>query len=481
MTDDMQVLKKMQVLLLVTAVVSLFSWCSARHLSAFKASKAKKMARARAAEISSYQDVVSQIIDFSLRGRGQNQSYDRLAAFTDKFGARISGSQNLEDSIDYMLQVLEQDGLDSVHGEAVNVTHWVRGKEYARLLSPPRDYDMALTGLGGSIGTGGKELTAEAVVVSSFDDLNSSVAGKIVVFNEDFVSYSETAAYRVSGASKASKYGAVATLIRSVTPQSIYSPHTGVQEYQHGVEPIPAACITVEDAQMLHRMQDRGDALRITLYMEAQTLTPSISRNTVAELQGALHPDEVVLVSGHLDSWDVGQGAMDDGGGAFVSWQALSILRQMGLRPKRTIRLVMWTDEESGGVGSKQYYDAHKADADKFSILFESDMGVFLPYGIGFTGSKQARGVMEQIGGLLSSINSTAVYDDGGETDTGWWAELGVPLGTLVTHNERYFWFHHSNGDTMSVLDPDQMNRCAAVFASYAYVLADMDDKLPRN
>ena len=434
------------------------------------------------AKIKSYQDVATQIINFSLYGPGQNQSYNRLALFTDTFGPRLSGTKNLEDSIDYMLSALKDDGLDNVHGEVVNVTHWVRGKEYA-ILHATKDWDLAITGLGKSIGTNG-ELTADVIVVKSFDDLDSkssAVAGKIVVYNQDFVSYSDTASYRVLGAARAAKYGAVATLIRSVTPQSIYSPHTGVQEYSDGIKKIPTACITVEDAEMITRMQARGWPLKITLYMEAQNLAPAPSRNTVAEVKGTDYPEQVVLVSGHLDSWDVGRGAMDDGGGAFISWQALSIIRQMGLKPKRTMRLVMWTDEEAGGVGSQQYYQAHKSEADNFSILFESDMGVFLPYGIRFTGSEQAQAIMGEIGQLLVAINSSALYDTGGETDTAWWAAEGVPLGSLMNHNEKYFWYHHSNGDTMTVLDPDQMNRCSAVFAVYAYVLADMEKLLPRK
>ncbi len=433
-------------------------------------------------EIHSYQDVAQQIIAFSLSGPGQNQSYDRLATFADMFGSRVSGSKNLEDAIDYILATLQKDGLDNVHGETVNVTNWVRNKEYAKLVLP-REYNIAITGLGKSVGTGGKELTADVIVVKSFDDLDSrgsEVAGKIVVYNQDFVSYPATAGYRVLGAAKAAKYGAVATLIRSVTPQSLYTPHTGVQEYENGTKKIPTACLTVEDAEMLDRMQARGTRIQIALYMEAQNLDPSPSRNTVAEIKGAVHPEQVVLVSGHMDSWDVGQGAMDDGGGAFVSWQALSIIRQMGLKPKRTMRLVMWTDEEAGGVGSQQYYQQHKTEADNFNIMFESDMGVFLPYGVGFTGSDAAHAIMEEIGGLLKSINSTLVEDGGGETDTSWWKDLGVPLGTLTTHNEKYFWYHHTNADMMDVLDPDEMNRCAAVFAVYAYLLADMDDMLPR-
>ena len=432
--------------------------------------------------IHSYQQLATDIIEFSLRGEGQDQSYDRLATFVDKFGSRISGSRNLENSIDYMLEVLEEDGLDNVHGEEVLVSHWVRNKEYATLLSP-RFHHLAVSGLGSSVGTDG-ELTADAIVVKSFADLyakRDQVPGKIVVYNQRYVSYSETVDYRVSGAAEASYYGAVATLIRSVTPQSIYSPHTGYQEYTNASAKIPTACITVEDAEMLARIQAKGELITITLYMEAENLRPKVSRNTVAEVTGSLHPEQVVLVSGHLDSWDVGQGAMDDGGGAFVSWQALSIVRQMGLVPKRTMRLVMWTDEEGGGVGSQQYFEEHKADADNFNILFESDLGVFTPYGIQFTGSHQARAIMLEIGTLLSSINVSAVYSDGAETDTELWEGLGVPVGTIATHNDKYFWFHHTDGDTMTVLDPVEMNLCSAVFAVYSYILADMDQMLPRD
>ena len=433
-------------------------------------------------EVKSYRSIADQIINFSTTGPGANQSYNRLAKFVDKFGNRVSGSKNLENSIDYMLDVLQKDGLDNVHGEVVNITNWVRNKEYAKLVSP-RAQNIAITGLGSSIGTNG-ELTADAVVVRSFDDLKAYAAvipGRIVIYNQDFISYPDTVMYRVLGADRASKYGAVATLIRSVTPQSIYTPHTGIQSYSGRVKKIPTACLTEEDAEMLDRMQTRGKEIKITLYMEARNLDPSPSRNTVAEIKGSVYPEQVVIVSGHLDSWDVGQGAMDDGGGAFISWQTLSIIHQLGLKPKRTLRLVMWTDEEAGGVGSKQYYAAHKADADNINILFESDMGVFMPYGIGFTGSNKAEAIMLQISMLLADINSTTVSDNGGETDTNWWKDLGVPLGTLMTNNKRYFWFHHSNGDTMTVMNPIEMNLCSAVFAVYAYILADMDDMLPRK
>ena len=434
-------------------------------------------------EIKSYQAVADQTIDYSLNGAGANQSYNRLAEFTDKFGNRVAGSKNLENSIDYMLKTLQEDGLENVHGEKVNVTHWLRNTEYAQLIEP-RVYNISISGLGRSVGTPAGGITADVVVVRSFDELktrSAQISGKIVVYNQDYEGYPTSATYRVLGAANAAKYGAVATLIRSVTPFSIHSVHTGVQYYPANVTQIPTACITVEDAEMFDRMQQRGWPIKIHLYMGAQNLKPVISRNTVAEVVGSVYPEQVVVVSGHLDSWDVGQGAMDDGGGAFVSWQALSTIKHLGLRPKRTLRLVMWTDEENGGVGSMQYFQQHKVNASNYNILFESDMGVFTPTGIQFTGSAKAKAVVTQIGQLVKSINASSVSDDGSETDTAYWSQIGVPTATLANKNDKYFYFHHTDGDTISVLDPVEMNLCSALWSVFAYVLADMETMLPRE
>ena len=443
----------------------------------------KKLPLKLVQDISNYSDIASKIIEYSLSGPGENQSYNRLATFVDRYGSRISGSANLEESIDHMLYLLQEDELDNVHGEEVNVTHWVRGKEKAQLLEP-RLAELAILGLGSSIGTPPGGITADAVVMRSFDELEErkdEVKDRIVIFNPTFVSYEVTVTYRFQGASRASKYGAVATLIRTIAPFSIYSPHTGLQDYDSSVTPIPSACITIEDANMLDRLERAGERLSIRLSMEAENLPMASSRNTVAEITGSTYPEQVVVVSGHLDSWDVGQGAMDDGGGAFISWQALSIIKGLGLTPKRTLRLVMWTDEESGGVGSQQYYQLHRNKSGNYSILFESDLGVFLPYGIQFSGSPEAKAIMQQIGQLLVSINASEVYDNGSGTDVDWWRADKVPTASLANHNEHYFWYHHSHADTMDVLDPVEMNLCSAVWAVYAYVLADIDNVLPRG
>ncbi|XP_065524725.1 carboxypeptidase Q isoform X5 [Lathamus discolor] len=313
-------------------------------------------------EIAGYTDIAKAIIDLAVYGKAQNRSYERLAVFADTIGPRLSGMKNLDSAIKYMFSALREDGLENVHLEPVKVPHWERGEEFAMMLEP-RNHSIAILGLGSSVGTPPEGITAEVIVVGSFDELHKraqEAKGKIVVYNEPFVSYGETVRYRSQGAVEAAKVGAVASLIRSIASFSIHSPHTGWQNYQPGVPRIPTACISVEDAEMMSRMSLRGIKIIVHLKMGAKTYPDAPSFNTVAEIVGSKYPEQIVLVSGHLDSWDVGQGAMDDGGGAFISWEALSLIKDLGLHPKRTLRLVLWTGEEQGGIGAEQYYQLHK-------------------------------------------------------------------------------------------------------------------------
>lgn len=434
-------------------------------------------------QIKAYENVSQQIIDFVTKGKGKHQTYNRLAAMTDKFGNRLVGTENLENVIDYMIDELKADGLENVHGELVdNIPHWVRGKESAALLEP-RYYEMSILGLGSSVGTPSGGVTAEVIVVHSFDELHSRASeakGKIVVFNQVWIDYSTSVAYRDYGAYEASKVGGVASLIRSIAPFSINSPHTGWQDYRSGTKKIPTACITIEDAEMLSRMSARGDKIVIHLNMNATNLPPTSSRNTVAEIVGSSLPEEVVLVSGHLDSWDVGQGAMDDGGGAFISWQVLSIMQQLNLRAKRTVRAVLWTGEEVGLVGAQQYYEKHKVNISKFDLVLESDIGTFKPNGLSFVGKPKAVSIMKQVMSLLKPINATSLLQGSVGGDILFWMENGVPGGSLANENAKYFYFHHSDGDTMTVENADELDLCAAVWAVVAYVVADLDFMLPR-
>lgn len=435
------------------------------------------------ADITRLKNAADRIIDLAIRGKAQNQTYNRLAEFVDKFGSRLAGSQNLENAIDFMVDAFLRGGLENVHTEPVTIPHWVRGEESAELLQP-RQHNLAILGLGYSVGTPPEGITAELLVVRSFDELKSrakEAKGKIVVYNEDYVSYGNTVQYRSVGAAEAAKVGALASLIRSVTPFSLYSPHTGMQDYQDGVPKIPTACITIEDAQMLQRMSDRGEKIVIKLLMGAQNLPPVQSRNTVAEIIGSKYPEEVVLVSGHLDSWDVGQGAMDDGGGAFISWQALSLVRQLGLRPKRTMRVVLWTAEEFGLIGGQSYWETHKSNISNYDLVMESDIGTFTPHGIAFTGNAEATKIMKNlVSTLLDSINASQLVSPAETSDIGWWIDGGVPGGSLLNDNKDYFFYHHSNADMMTVENAHTLDLCSAVWAVVAFAVADMEDMLPR-
>uniref|UniRef100_A0A8B9P231 Carboxypeptidase Q n=1 Tax=Apteryx owenii TaxID=8824 RepID=A0A8B9P231_APTOW len=380
-------------------------------------------------EIAGYSSIAKAIIDLAVHGKAQNRSYERLAVFADTIGPRLSGSKNLDAAIKYMFSALQEDRLENVHLEPVKVPHWERGEEFAVMLEP-RNHSIAILGLGSSIATPPEGITAEVLVVTSFDELHrraQEAKGKIVVYNQPFITYSETVQYRSRGAVEAAKVGAVASLIRSVASFSIHSPHTGWQNYQPGVPQIPTACISVEDAEMMSRMSLQGTKVVVYLKMGAKTYPDSSSFNTVAEIVGSKYPEQIVLVSGHLDSWDVGQGAMDDGGGAFISWEALSLVKDLGLRPKRTLRLVLWTGEEQGGIGAEQYYQLHKKNISNFDVVMESDEGTFRPMGLAFTGTDEARDIVKEIMTLLLPINITDIYDTADGTDIDYWMRDGVP------------------------------------------------------
>jgi carboxypeptidase Q len=405
-----------------------------------------------------------------------------LGNLVDGFGHRLSGSASLEAAIDWVLAQMKNDGLENVRGERVMVPHWVRGEESVELVKPRRAR-LSMLGLGGSIATPRRGITAPVLVVTSFDDLHERAAeaqGKIVLFDVPFTTYGETVKYRVGGAAAAARAGAVASLIRSVAAYSIRSPHTGVMHYDSTVTPIPAAALSVEDAMMLRRFQDRGQPVVVTLRMAARTLPDAPSRNAVAEVVGRERPDEVVVLGGHIDSWDVGQGAMDDGGGAVAAWEAVRLMKQLGLRPRRTVRVVLWTNEENGGKGSLAYRDTHADQLNKHVLAIESDNGVFAPKGFRFTGLDAAFARAQEIAALLKPIGAEKVSreKDSPEADIAPLVERGVPGMGLDVDGSRYFWFHHSEGDMLDKLDPADMGRCVAALAVMAYVAADAPDGL---
>jgi carboxypeptidase Q len=425
-----------------------------------------------------YGNVANQIIGAALQ---DSSAFERMSELVDRFGNRLSGSDNLERAIDWILDRMRRDGLDNVRGEPVMVPHWVRGAESAELLEP-RSMALPMLGLGGSTNTPPGGITAPVLVVRSFDELREradEAHGRIVLFNAPFTTYGETVQYRSNGAIEAARVGAVASLIRSVTPYSMRTPHTGGMRYADNVDRIPHAAITVEDADLLQRMQDRGERIVVRLRMNAQTLPDTPSRNVVAELTGTELPSEVIVLGGHIDSWDVGQGAMDDAGGSVAAWEVLRVMQRLGLRPRRTIRVVLWTNEENGLRGGTAYRETHADEVDNHVLAIESDGGVFKPTGFGFTGSEAALEVVREIGQLLEPID-VGISAGGGGADIGPLMRAGVPGMGLTVDGSRYFWYHHTNADTVDKLDPAEMALCVAALAVMSYVVADMPEPLPR-
>ena len=426
-----------------------------------------------------YREAADRLIDAAL---ADSAAFERLTLLVDRFGHRLSGSESLERALDWIMDEMRRDGFDNVRGEPVMVPHWVRGEESARLVSP-RPRDLPMLGLGGSIGTPAGGIEAEVLVVGSFEELEQRAGearGRIVLYDVPFTTYGETVRYRTTGAAAAARVGAVASLLRSVGPYSMQTPHTGTMSYEGGVPRIPAAAITVEDAMMLHRMQDRGERIVVRLMMEAETLPDAESRNVIAEIRGRELPDEVVVIGGHIDSWDVGQGAMDDAGGSVAAWEAVRLMHELGLRPRRTVRVVLWTNEENGLRGANAYRDQHRAELEDHVLAIESDAGVFKPLGFGFTGSDDAFAIVQRIGSLLEPIDAAEIRRGGGGADIGPIMALGVPGAGLNVDGARYFWYHHSDADTIDKLDAREFNECVAALAVLAYVVADMPERLPR-
>ena len=430
-------------------------------------------------KIDAYRERAARIIGAALTS---DRAYRRLAHLTDHIGHRLSGSTNLERAIEWALAEMRADGLDNVRAEKVMVPHWVRGAESLELTSPVAR-SLSMLGLGNSVGTPPEGITAEAIVVRSFDELDAlgeRVRGKIVVYNVPFTGYGQTVQYRGAGASRAARYGAVAAIVRSVTPVSLQTPHTGALNYAADQPKIPAAAVTIEAAELLQRMNDRGEHPTLRLKMEAKFLPDAESANVVAEIKGTEKPDEVVLVSGHFDSWDVGQGAHDDGGSCIVVWEAVRLLKELGLRPRRTIRVVLYTNEENGLRGGNGYRDAHRAELSKHVLVLESDEGTYRPLGFGLaaTAPPQARADLEEIAKLLRGIRADAISPNGGGADIGPLMREGVIGGSLDVDNAHYFDIHHTPADTLDKIDPQDLALCVAAVAVMAYTVADMPTAL---
>jgi hypothetical protein len=452
-----------------------------------------------------YKSVADKIIDAAL---ADNDGYAKLAYLCDRIGARLSGMPSLDRAIKWSEETMKSDGLSNVRVIPVKVPKWVRGAESAQMLEP-ENKPLHMLGLGMSVGTPQGGITADAVVVNDFDELNKlgadGVRGKIVVFNEAWVNYGATGQYRRAGPSIAASLGAVAVLVRSITPLAMQIPHTGTLDYDEAQPKIPAAALTIEDAMMLGRFAAQKLPIKIHLEMAAHMDADADSGDVMGEIPGREHPEEVVVLGGHVDSWDVGRGAQDDGSGIIASLQAVALIKKLGLTPRRTIRVVFWVNEENGGRGGEAYR-AWIGNAIKNHVAaIEMDGGAEAPVGFGYGaggfgggGGGRGRGgrgrggpstpapvapgnsmaMLKQIGSLLNRINAGDISNGGGGSDIGPLTREGVPALGERSVGTHYFDWHHTETDTLDKVDLNDFRKSVAAMAVMSYVLADMPEKL---
>jgi carboxypeptidase Q len=423
-------------------------------------------------------------------------AYHQVTHLTENIGPRPTGSAQADAAVEYVAGELRNLGLD-VHLEEVKVPHWVRGEETAQLVQypgmvPATTQKIVLTALGGSTSTPADGLAAEVVVVNNFDELKAlgrdKVAGKVVLFNElfdkqkaaagmSFMAYGESVRYRAAGPKAAADLGAAAALVRSVGNADYRLPHTGFSVPAG----IPAGAVTAEDADLIAHLAAQG-RVRMHLTLTSQKLPDVISHNVIADLKGTEHPEQIVVVSGHLDSWDLATGAIDDGAGVVVAMETAEILQKLHLHPKRTIRVIAWMDEETGGSGSQAYTQAHSAEFPQFVAAIESDSGAAHPLGFDAKVSKPAADALRPVMEVLQSFGANVLRDSpyAPGADITAMAESGVPALGLMQDGRTYFNYHHTAADTLDKIVPAELRENGAAMAVMAYGVANMKDPLPR-
>jgi Zn-dependent M28 family amino/carboxypeptidase len=442
-------------------------------------------------------ELTSQLEKLQKTALESDYAYRQLAHLTENIGPRLSGSPQAQYAAEYVAEELRHLGL-KVTLEKVRVPHWVRGIETGELVEypggvPGMPQKIVLTALGGSAGTPAEGMTADVVVVRNFEELQArgrdAVAGKIVLFNvvfdkrmaaqnESGPAYGEVVAYRGEGAKAAAALGAVAALVRSAGGADYRLPHTGASTPAG----IPAAAVTAEDAELMAHLAAQGH-VRMHLTLTCQTLPEVESANVVADLEGREHPEQIVIVSGHLDSWDLGTGALDDGAGVSMAMATAALFKQLGLRPRRTLRVIAWMNEENGTRGSKMYAQEHAAEFSNHVGAIESDFGAGHPLGFVTHANTKALEILQPLQEVLRASGARLMRqtESGGTgTDIAPLGKAGVPVFGIIQDGRTYFDYHHSAADTLDKVDPKTLAENVAAMSVLAYALAEMPEPLPR-
>ena len=428
-----------------------------------------------------YQETVDRIRDAGLLSERAYRFLERIVSV----GPRLTGSPQAAAAVKESLKLMNELGLERVHAEPVEVGRWVRGtvaEASAPAVAGRTAVPFAVCALGGSVGTPEKGLTAPVVEVQSLAELGRlgpALRGKIVFFDrpmdrrmpDAFAAYGAAADQRVDGASAAARFGAVAVLVRSLTFRVDRFPHTGLMRYQPGPAEIPAAAISTADADVLSALLEKDPATRVSLRMDCGSRGRVMSANVVGEITGSERPGEIVLVGGHLDSWDLGVGAHDDASGCAAALEAVCLLKDLGLRPKRTVRVVFFMDEEFGGTGGRAYVSAPGRRNERHLVAAESDRGGFAPVGLALGGF--ARKTIEPLAGLFRPFGVYFVAAGGGGVDVGPLIERGAAPAAVLVNTAAYFDVHHSALDTASSVHPRELELQAVILAGLAAILAE--------
>jgi len=421
------------------------------------------------------------------------QAFTKLQALCTAAPKRLSGSPGAAVALAWAKGALEADGLENVHFEACSVPVWQRGKLAVLAVSEPsaaRDTNLPILALGGSIGTPEKGVEGPLLVVTSFEDLAAKAAqakGAIVLFNrpmdpallDPFEAYGGAVGQRSRGAVEAAKAGAVAAIVRSMTLRLDDLPHTGAMHYEDGVARVPTAAVSTAGAERLAALA-RAGSVRLRLKLDCQIAGEAPSHNVVGEIRGREFPDEIVLVGGHLDAWDVGQGAVDDGGGCAQSIECARLWKALGLHPRRTLRVVLFMNEENGLRGGLAYHDAHKSELPQHVLAIETDRGGFVPRGFTFHGGAQALAALEPLRIELARAGAGELRPGEGGADISPLAKEGVPLMELLPDPQRYFDYHHCERDTLDAVNPRELELGAACLSALAWYVAEQPVSLPR-
>ncbi len=432
--------------------------------------------------------VAEQIVDKEL---ASSKAWEILEYLSDNIGPRLSGSRQADAAVHWTAEKLKSWGLDVVQ-QPLMVPKWVRGAEEARLVSH-LDQKIVLTALGGSVATPPEGITGEVIVVGSLaevDTLGEKHRGKMVLYNNPmdsklvesgraFEAYGGAVGPRVQGASRAAEYGAVASLIRSVTTRSLRTPHTGSLRYDEKFPQIPAAAMTTEDADLIGRLVAKGEKVLLHLKLTPQTLPDVPSANVIAEIVGREKPDEIVLIGAHLDSWDLGTAAIDDGAGVAMVMETMRILKEMKLTPRRTIRAVLFMNEENGLRGGRGYAESQKNNLMNHVAAIESDAGGAAPLGFITTLSPEGIAALKKELTPLGRIKATMLnYSEQTGADTSPLTREGVVGFGLVPEPLHYFDYHHTPADTLDKVDPKELSQNSAAMAVLAWTLAEREGRL---